>query len=239
MPKQKDLKRLVRTRMEKTGEAYAAARAQVLRKQPPAPKDRPHVPPSGRPSPPSSTGNPAALAGMSDAAVAAKTGKTWSEWVVALDAVGAVDMPHREIAAGLARDHDLSAWWSQTVTVGYERIRGLRDVGQRRGGGYEVNKSRTIAVGVDTLFRAVHDARWRRRWLPESLAVSTANRNKSLRGRLGDGTRVQFYFTAKGEAKSGVSVQLEGLPAKAEAERLKVVWSDRLAALAALLVGKP
>src|SRR3954467_11720027 len=32
MPKQKDLKRLVRARMQKTGEAYTAARAQVLRK---------------------------------------------------------------------------------------------------------------------------------------------------------------------------------------------------------------
>ena len=32
MPRQKDLKRLVRARMEKTGEAYTAARAQVLRK---------------------------------------------------------------------------------------------------------------------------------------------------------------------------------------------------------------
>ena len=32
MPRQKDLKRLVRARMEKTGEAYTTARAQVLRK---------------------------------------------------------------------------------------------------------------------------------------------------------------------------------------------------------------
>ena len=31
MPRQKDLKRLVRTRMRKTGEAYTAARAQILR----------------------------------------------------------------------------------------------------------------------------------------------------------------------------------------------------------------
>jgi hypothetical protein len=32
MPRQKDLKRLVRARMEKTGEADTAARAQLLRK---------------------------------------------------------------------------------------------------------------------------------------------------------------------------------------------------------------
>ena len=34
MPRDKDLKRLVRARMKKTGEAYTAARAQVLRKSP-------------------------------------------------------------------------------------------------------------------------------------------------------------------------------------------------------------
>jgi hypothetical protein len=33
MPRQKDLKRLVRARMRKTGEAYTAARAQILKKQ--------------------------------------------------------------------------------------------------------------------------------------------------------------------------------------------------------------
>src|SRR5215218_2944556 len=33
MPRQKDLKRLVRARTQKTGEAYTAARAQIVRKQ--------------------------------------------------------------------------------------------------------------------------------------------------------------------------------------------------------------
>jgi hypothetical protein len=33
MPKQKDLKRLARTRMEKTGESYTAARSQLLAKK--------------------------------------------------------------------------------------------------------------------------------------------------------------------------------------------------------------
>ncbi len=34
MPRNKDLKRLVRARMKKTGEAYTAARAQITRKSP-------------------------------------------------------------------------------------------------------------------------------------------------------------------------------------------------------------
>ena len=51
------------------------------------------------------------------------------------------------------------------VTVGYERVRGLRDKGQRRGGSYETSKSRTFAVPVETLFAAVAKAPKRKRWL--------------------------------------------------------------------------
>ena len=42
MPRNKDLKRLVRARMKKTGEAYTAARAQILT-QGRAPNDVPHA----------------------------------------------------------------------------------------------------------------------------------------------------------------------------------------------------
>ena len=39
MPKQKDLKRLIRTRMQKTGESYTIARSQVLDKSSPRPTE--------------------------------------------------------------------------------------------------------------------------------------------------------------------------------------------------------
>ena len=38
MPRNKDLKRLVRARMSKTGESYTAARSQILSKSKPKPK---------------------------------------------------------------------------------------------------------------------------------------------------------------------------------------------------------
>ena len=38
MPTQKDFKRLVRSRMRKTGESYTAARRQILDKNNPAPQ---------------------------------------------------------------------------------------------------------------------------------------------------------------------------------------------------------
>ncbi len=79
MTENKDLKRLVRARMKKTGEAYTAARAQVIRK--PKAKTRTLAPPAPAAS---SSVNPkdyAELAGMSDAVIKEKTGCKWEAWV--------------------------------------------------------------------------------------------------------------------------------------------------------------
>ena len=48
--------------------------------------------------------------------------------------------------------YKVPGWWAQTVTVGYERIKGLRAVGQRRDGTFEANKSRTFAVPLARLY---------------------------------------------------------------------------------------
>ena len=101
MPRNKDLKRLVRARMRKTGEAYTAARAQIIRK--PKAKSVLQAADASAPRPtPVSAPKPkdyAALAGMSDGALKAKTGRTWERWVHAQDRRGAEQMSHRDIAA--------------------------------------------------------------------------------------------------------------------------------------------
>lgn len=215
MPKQKDLKRIVRTRMQKTGESYTAARMQVLQKKE-SPIDY------------------AARAGMRDAAVAEKTGRTWAGWVKRLDAAGCADKPHREIVRHVAAS-GAGSWWSQMVAVGYERIRGLREVGQRRGGEYRANKSRTFAVPVDRLFKAFADPRLRRRWLPEKVVIRTANPHKTMRLTWEDATSVEIGFTAKAAGRSAVAVQHSKLADKTAAGRMKALWTERLAALAQLL----
>lgn len=224
MPKNKDLKRLIRVRMKKTGESYTAARVQLTAKKKravanPVPDDR-----------------YAELAGMSDDAVRSKTGKTWKQWVGVLDAVDASGIPHRDIARHIHEDYDIPGWWAQTVTVGYERIRGLREVGQRRGGSYEANKSKTVPVPIAKLYRAFGTARARRRWLPDiEIKVRTATPEKSMRITWPDGTSVHVYFTAKGNEKSQVAVQHAKLTRKADATKMKAFWGERLEALAGLL----
>jgi hypothetical protein len=220
MPNQKDLKRIVRARMEKTGEAYTAARVHVVSK-----KKESEPPPDYAPR-----------AGMSDAAVKKATGRDWTEWVTTLDAAKANEKAHREIV-GYVSSLGTPDWWSQMVTVGYERVRGLRDKGQRRGGAYEANKSRTFAVPVETLYEAIHDGRTRKRWLQKALKVRTATAPKTIRGSFEDGTLVQFYFTDKG-GKSAVAVTQEKLADQDAAEAAKRWWGERLDALGEMLSEK-
>lgn len=223
MPKHKDLKRLVRGRMRKTGESYTTARSQLLKKESAKEKKQP------------SPSNYAKLAGMSEEAVRAKTGCSWERWVKALDAVGAMDMSHREIARHVHEKYKVSGWWAQTVTVGYERIRGLREIGQRRGGTYEANKSKTVAVPIAKLYRAFSHKATRERWLPVGLKIRTSTRNKSMRITWEDGTSVEVYFTKKSDSKSQVAIQHRKLPSKKVAIKMKELWTERLKALVTLL----
>jgi hypothetical protein len=216
MPQQKDLKRLVRTRMRKTGEAYTAARLQLLKKVEPPPPDF------------------AALAGKSDEAVSKQTGRTWAEWVRVLDAVDAAAKPHREIARYVS-SLGVADWWTQTVTVGYERIRGLRAIGQRRDGGFEASRSRTFPVSLERLYDAFASARIRRKWLDAGVKVRSATPQKRMRIDWPDGTTVQIGFTAKSEAKSMVAIQHEKLPDRAAADAMKKAWSESFDRLGELL----
>jgi len=236
MTQQKDFKKLVRARMRKTGESYTASRSQLLRKKSEARRAVDAAPVVSRR--PASPPLDVSKAGMSDAKIREKTGKTWSEWTAALDAIGAAQLPHREIAAYVNGTMGIDGWWSQTITVGYERIRGLRDVGQRRGGAYEVSKTKTCPVPLAKLYRAFADTRTRNKWLPSvKLTIRSATANKSMRVTWDDGTSVHLMFYAKGTDRSFVAVQHTKLASRAEADRLRAFWTERLEALSAL-VGK-
>ncbi len=234
MPRHKDLKRLVRARMKKTGEAYTAARAQILKKPISKPSPRLAAALSAVPKQDYAT-----VAGMSDASIKAKTGCNWERWVNALDKRGAEKMSHREIASMVAKTWKTDGWWAQTVTVGYERIKGLRARGQRRDGSYEATKSRTFEVPVETLFDAWADKSVRDRWLDDTdVKVRTATAPKSIRLGLADGGILAVGFLPKGKTKSSVAVSQNKLPDKETANRLKEYWSEKLDALGDVLSAK-
>jgi len=232
MTRNKDLKRLVRTRMKKTGEAYTTARAQITRKT--AAGKRTVA--ASAPAAARDLKDYAALAGMSDAVIKQKTGCTWDKWVKSLDYHGAEKMSHGDIARLVSEKYKVPSWWTQTVTVGYERIKGLRARGQRRDGTYEASKSRTFNVPVTTLFNAWKDANIRKRWLGEAdVKVRTATAPKSMRLGWSDGTIIAVGFYPKGKTKSSVAVQHTKLPDRETADRLKQYWSERFEALSEAL----
>jgi hypothetical protein len=241
MPKDKDRKRLARARLAKTGESYTAARAQLLAKHAPLSGDAKHAPLSGDANRKEKATGPtdaelAALGGQSDATMLEKTGRTWRQWLEVLDAVGAPKMSHTEIARHVYGALGVPGWWAQAVTVGYERMRGLREVGQRRGGLYEAGKTKTFPVAIAKLYAAVANARLRAKWLPGvKLEVRTATVNKSMRVTWPDGTSVIFAFASKGPAKSTLSLVHTKLESRTAITETKAFWTKRLAALADVL----
>ncbi len=172
---------------------------------------------------------------VSEEAVVRRTGRPWDEWFAILDHWGASDRSHAEIARYLNEEQGVPGWWAQTVTVGYERARGLREK-YEHADGYAVGASKTIATGVDELSSAFLDETERERWLPGVvMRLRSATPARSARFDWGDGgSRVNVYFSSKGDSKSTVSVQHERLADAAEAERMKHFWRERLGALAAL-----
>ncbi|MGH2969264.1 MAG: hypothetical protein ACRDK0_09395 [Solirubrobacteraceae bacterium] len=221
MTRQKSFKRLVRSRMGKTGESYTAARASLLAADEPEATEQP------------------ALA-TSDEAIRRRTGRGWEEWFDLLDQWGAAERPHREIARWVAEKQGIEplGWGAQAVTVSYERARGLRAVGERPDG-FAVTASRTVGVPVERLYEAFVDERLRERWLPErELRERTASRPKSARFDWGDGeTRVHVMFLARGEAKSTAALEHARLVDAEQAERMKALWRERLDGLQSQLEG--
>lgn len=216
MTEHKSFKRLVRARMEKTGESYTAARAMLLR------GDRPH------------RGAGVPRLRTSDEAIRRRTGRGWEEWFELLDQWGAQARTHREIARWLAERQGLHplAWNVQAIVASYELARGLREVGEKEDG-FVVTASKTVPVPVEQLYDAFVNEPARDRWLPDAkLRERTATRPKSARFDWADGpTRVNVTFLAKGDARSTVALEHRRLADAATAQQTKAYWRQQLAVL--------
>jgi hypothetical protein len=242
MTKQKSFKGRVRARMDKTSESYSTARRQLLAKakgeaDPAAAADpATPTPPAELPATPA-VDAPGAKRPYSDETIRANTGRVWDEWFALLDSWGGAERPHPEIARWLVEEHGVPGWWAQGVTVGYERARGLRAPGQRRGGLFEVNASKTVAVPVERLYEAFTDPDLRERWLPgATVELRRAQPAKSVRAGWDDGsTRLVVWFTARGESKSQAALVHERIPDAGTADKLKRFWRERMADLKQLL----
>ena len=218
MTTQKLFKRRVRERMAKTGESYTTARSHVATRR------------ARLASPPVDLAPALELA--SDEKMTAATGHGWEHWLSILDRWGATDRKHGEIATFLGNEQGVPPWWTQAITNGYERTRGMRRKHQQSDG-FTIYASKTVNVPIDVLFDAFVDDARRAQWLSDgSMRLRTSQAGKAARFDWGDGdTRVLVNFEAKGRAKATASVSHERLPDEEMAEIAKGLWRNRVAAL--------
>ena len=176
---------------------------------------------------------------MDDAKMLAATGKSLGDWFAILDERGARDLPHKHIALLLQGDYGVPSWWSQSVTVEYERWIGRRETGQRQSGEYEATVTRTLPVSMDAALDS---------WLarlpdpgPQSAfdgvafagepSTSRTQKRRYWRITLVDGSRVTVFFSAKPDGKGAqIAVQHGKLAGRPDVDRWKAFWKAYLQA---------
>ena len=172
---------------------------------------------------------------MADAAVEAKTGKDWASWFSVLDKAGAAKLTHKDIVAILHGKHALPGWWSQMVTVEYERARGLREP-HETSRGFSVAVSKTVATSLPALYAATANATQRRKWFPRgAFTASSQTQDKYFRGSWNQNARLEIGFYAKGENKAQIALQVSKLVKKVDVETERKAWKTAVGKLQALL----
>ena len=201
--------------MAKTGERYAAARQALIHQA--------STPQPGR--------QWVAMPEMSDDAIHTGTGKDWNEWCDLIDQFEGRGDGHKAIAQHVQYDFGLDGWWSQAVTVGYERITGIRLPHQMADGTFTANKSRTLACDPRELRRLLLTDEDRSDLFPD---VSTVLRSKptakAIRIRIGPGV-ASISIEDRGSGRAKVTVQHEKLPSFDDVEEWKYYWGEWLEAV--------
>ena len=232
MTTQEAFKKRVRERMQKTGERYGAAHRALIE----AAKARAAAATDAEGA---TAASPArawvAQPQHSDALVLDKTGREWDAWVDAIDAGPGRAAGHPAIAAWLVAQ-GVDPWWAQGVTVGYERITGLRLPGQMPDGTFTVSRSRIIAPPPTDVRALLLDDAARAELLP---GFETTLRSKpevrspgfELR-RDGEALgRVSFAFDAASGGRTNLTVTHAKLPTLEAGDHWKAFWAEWLAAL--------
>jgi hypothetical protein len=217
MTRQESFKRRIRSRMSKTGERYAAARRVLIEQAENAQRQRRRAWVSAPE--------------MTDDAITAGTGRGWEEWCDLIeDWPGHAD-GHAAVAQWLDSEHEIGGWWAQTVTVGYERIAGIRMPHQMADGTFTANKSRTITADVELLDRMLRHADDHADLFPgEVTELRSRSGAKAVRIGIGGGTAV-ISVEPKGDDRARITIQHTALPAFDDVERWKFYWKEWLDAL--------
>jgi hypothetical protein len=261
MTLQKKLKKTIRARSEKTGESYTAARRQVLLARekktatpepaPPAVQEPPIAQPvQETPAPPAKSPS---RGQVTDEVSRKKTGHGLDHWFAVLDEFGAAAKGHTAAAAHLYKDHGVPGWYSQGITVAYERTRGLRDVNQSCTGSFQVSVSKTVPAPVSEVIDALRNPERRAAWLQDAdpalvqalEAAFTGDKPREVKTKGDnyawlrfpwDGATVVIYVNGKPKGASVVADN-SNLPNSDLIEQRRAQWKVALAGLHRYLAG--
>lgn len=182
-----------------------------------------------------------------DEVVLQKTGRTRAAWFAILDRFDCRAKGHTATAAHLMSRHHVSPWWSQAITVQYERDRGIRSYGEQADG-FALTVQRALAVPSERVWRALTDASevsaWRTtkqrqefrpggRWRNADGSRGTFERRVEGRylritwdePRRAPGSIVEMEVLDRGEDRSIVKLTHRRIRSAEEREDLRSHWS--------------
>jgi hypothetical protein len=214
MTRQETFKRRIRQRMENTGERYGAARRALVEKS--EIQDRREW-----------VSEPE----MAEDTLREATVRGWDEWCDIIDGWPGTAEGHTAIATFLREDHDVEGWWAQTITVGYERISGMRLPYQQPDGTFSASKSRTLTADA-ALLRELLLVDADRVELFPGIETDLKSRPtaKTLRVGIGPGT-AQIAIEALDDGRAKVSIAHDKLPSPDSVDEWKAYWADWLEAI--------
>lgn len=162
------------------------------------------------------------------------TQRSWDDWLRFMDAIGAADLDHGQIATlvheELARTGTESAgWWAQSVTVAYEQHVGRRLPGQQPDGTFQASVSRATPLAMAELME-----RWTafaatdpeaRATAAEEPRLSATERRMHWRSSAADGYAVAVASEPRTGGKASLVVTLTGLPSPESGAEARERWT--------------
>lgn len=192
---------------------------------------------------------------VSEAHCKAATGRSLTEWFEAMDAAGGIGLGRRELGRWLM-EMKVDPWWGATLNCEYEIARGEREKdGHARG--YTICATKSVkadparcyalftqAVELDRWFGPGHQAD-----LADGGVWQNADGNRAVVKKLSPGkwlkvvweapeltlpTPVEIKFPVSG-AKTTITITIDRLQTRAEADGYRRAWGEALERLKALL----
>ncbi|MGY1694239.1 hypothetical protein ACI780_04925 [Geodermatophilus sp. SYSU D00814] len=162
------------------------------------------------------------------------TKRSWDEWLRFMDAIGAPDLDHRQIALRvydeLGDTVEQRGWWTQSVTVAYEQHIGRRIPGQRSDGTFQTSVSRSTPLGMTELMErwrtfADGDAAVQQVVAGGEVRVSGTDRRTTWRTRAADGSSVVVTSEPKKDGTASLVATQVGLPTLEANDAARAWWT--------------